>query len=70
MAGFKPLVINTPEPIIEGHITAKGRAQYLFEAFGAVAIILFVQVRRRLSTGDEYLNAVAQVIAEVYGMAP
>lgn len=67
VAEFKLLIINTPESVIEGRITTKGRIEYLFMAFGSLAM-LFIEVKYRLNTGDEFLDAVAQVIAEADGM--
>ncbi|KAL0635170.1 hypothetical protein Q9L58_005895 [Maublancomyces gigas] len=62
VALFKLLVRNTPESIIEGRLPTKVRIEHL-HAFGVVAI-LFIQVKFMLKTGKEYLDTVAQVIAE------
>lgn len=67
VAEFKLLIINSPESVIEGRITTKGRIEYLFKAFGSLAIV-FIEVKYCLNTGDEFLDAVAQVIAEADGI--
>jgi hypothetical protein len=52
-----------PESIMEGRIAQKERIEYHFKTFGAMAV-LFVEFKAKLSTCDECLNVVAQVIAE------
>lgn len=69
MAEFQLLIKNTPGSIIEGRLTKKGRIEYLFRAFGGIAM-LFIEVKYRLASSKEYLDAVAQVIAEADGPSP
>lgn len=63
------MIKNTPESIIEGRLTSRGRIEYLFRAFGGIAL-LFIEVKYNLMDGKEYLDAVAQVIAEADGKTP
>lgn len=61
------MIKNTPESIIEGRLTSHGRIEYLFLAFGGI-ILLFIEVKYNLPDGKQYLDAVAQVIAEADDM--
>jgi hypothetical protein len=64
---FSGLVFNTPETILEGRITTKGRIEYQFLTYGAVTIV-FIEVKLEIGSLPERLNCVAQVIAECDGM--
>ena len=54
---------NNPETIIEGRIGTRGRIEYFFKAFGAVAI-LYVEAKLKIGNDAERLDAIAQVIAQ------
>jgi hypothetical protein len=60
------LITNTPESIIPGRMTTKGRIEYHFKVFGGLSIV-FIEAKRQLGTATERLNAIAQVIAESDG---
>ncbi|TDL16569.1 hypothetical protein BD410DRAFT_795220 [Rickenella mellea] len=62
VAVFKSAIKNRPESIITGRITTKGRIEYHFKTFGALAI-LFVEVKHVIAP-NEKLDCIAQVIAE------
>lgn len=49
-----------------GRMTTRGRIDYQFRVCGALTI-LFIEVKPQTGSGDERLNAVAQVIAEADG---
>lgn len=66
VALFKLQVRNTPKSIIEGHLISNGGIKHLFQAFGDL-VMLFIEVKFILKTGKEYLDAVAQMIAEALG---
>lgn len=51
-----------------GCMSTRGRIEYQFKVCGALTI-LFMEVELRIGSGDERLNSVAQVIAEVDGMS-
>jgi len=68
VALFSGLVFNTPETILEGKITTKGRIKYQFLTYGGVTIV-FIEVKLEIGGSTERLNCVAQVIAECDGMA-
>jgi hypothetical protein len=58
---------NVPESVIQGRISTRGRIKYHFLVFGELSLLV-IEVKFRLGTGDERLNAIAQVIAECDGM--
>jgi hypothetical protein len=64
---FDLTILNTPESIIPGRMTTKGRIEYHFSVFGGLAILV-IEVKFTLGTADERLDAIAQVIAECDGM--
>lgn len=68
VAEFKFLIKNSPESIIEGRITRKGRVEYLFKAFGCYLMVFIETKQGYLSGGSEYMDAVAQAIAEADSM--
>jgi hypothetical protein len=57
---------NQPETMIESRIGTRGRIEYFFKTFGAVAI-LCVEMKLKIGNDDERLAAIAQVIAECDG---
>lgn len=57
---------NNPEAIVDGRIGTRGRIEYHFEAFGAVAI-LCIEMKLGVGNEEERLKAIAQVIAECNG---
>lgn len=61
VAQFHLLIQTTPESIMQGRITTKGRVEYQSKVCGALTI-LFVEVKLRLGSYDERLNAIAQVV--------
>jgi len=64
---FDGLVVNTPEAILDGRITTKGRIEYHFKTYGGVTVV-FIEVKLALGSKTERLDYVAQVIAECDGM--
>ena len=69
MALFSGLLFNTPETILEGKITTKGRVEYLFKTYGGITVI-FIEVKVNIGNPTERLNFFGQVIAEGDGMVP
>ena len=67
MALFSGIVLNSPETILEGRITTKGRIEYQFQTYGGVTVV-FIEVKLETGGFAERLNCVAQVIAECDGM--
>ena len=59
--------MNTPESMIYGRITTRGRIEYYFLVFGRLSILV-IEVKYKLGDADERLDAIAQVIAECDGM--
>jgi hypothetical protein len=57
---------NLPESIISGRISTKGRIEYYFRAFGSISILV-VEVKLKVGSATERLDAIAQVIAECDG---
>ncbi|RMZ82040.1 hypothetical protein DV736_g6643, partial [Chaetothyriales sp. CBS 134916] len=60
---FSGLLINTPEAILEGKMTTKGRIEYQFKIFGGVTVV-FIEVKMNVGNLTERLNCYAQVMAE------
>ncbi|KAI9786810.1 MAG: hypothetical protein M1839_005041 [Geoglossum umbratile] len=60
---FSGLVYNTPESLLEGRMTTKGRIEYQFSIYGGITI-LFIEVKLEIGGATERLNCYAQVIAE------
>lgn len=63
VALFKLTIVNTPESMIYGRITTRGRIEYYFLVFGGFSILV-IEVKYKLGDADERLDAIAQVIAE------
>ncbi|TDL16563.1 hypothetical protein BD410DRAFT_731203 [Rickenella mellea] len=63
VAIFEHAIINEHESIIYGRLTTKGRIEYHFKTFGAVAI-LFVEVKHLIRSLNDKMDAIGQVIAE------
>jgi hypothetical protein len=57
---------NLPESIFECRITTKDRVEYYFRAIGSIAT-LFIEIKPKTGSGQERLDAIAQVIAECNG---
>ena len=66
MALFSGIVYNTPETLLEGRFTNKGRIEYQFKVYGGVTIVL-IEVKADLGESNGHLDCVAQVIAECDG---
>jgi hypothetical protein len=66
VALFSGLLFNTPEAILEGKITTKGRIEYQFKTYGGVTVV-FIEVKLDIGNLRERLNCYAQVIAECDG---
>ncbi|KAF8808065.1 hypothetical protein BYT27DRAFT_7097515 [Phlegmacium glaucopus] len=54
---------NLPESSLHGRITNRGRIEYYFKSFGAI-VFLVIEIKLKIGSGQERLDAVAQVIAE------
>jgi len=59
---------NLPEPIFDGRVTTRGKIKYYFKAFGSIAA-LFIEVRLKIGSRKERMDAIAQAIAECDGQA-
>lgn len=60
---------NLPESIIDGRkVTSKDRVEYRFKAFGSISM-LFMEMKFKVGSAKERLDAIAQVIAEYNGQA-
>jgi hypothetical protein len=57
---------NKPETIIDGRIGTRGRIEYFFKTFGAVAV-LCIEIKLVVGNDEERLKVIAQVIAECDG---
>lgn len=66
MALFGFAFKNLPESTISGRIAMKGRIKHYFRAFGSVSV-LFIEIKLRIGSTKERLDAIAQVIAECDG---
>ena len=53
--------------MISGRIKTRGRIEYYFLAFGGLSILV-IEVKYKLGNANEWLDAIAQVIAECDGM--
>ena len=58
---FHGTIINRPEEIIQGQVTANGKIEHVFHAFSN-SVIVFIEVKADLGSSRD--DAVAQVIAE------
>ena len=63
---FSGLLLNTPETVIDGRLTTKGRIKYHFKTYGGVTVV-FVEVKLVIGSDAERIDYVAQVIAECDG---
>jgi hypothetical protein len=68
IAQFGFAFINLPESILDGRVTTRGKIEYYFKAFGSVAV-LFIEVKLKIGSRKERLDAIAQTIAECDGQA-
>jgi hypothetical protein len=59
---------NLPESTIKGRITIKGRVEYYFQTMGSIPVF-FIEIKFKIGSGKERLDAIAQVIAECGGQA-
>ena len=57
---------NYPETMITGRVGTRGRIEYFFKAFGALAI-LCIEMKLGVGNLKERLGAIGQVIAECDG---
>jgi len=67
VALFSGLLFNTPETLLEGKITSKGRIEYQFTIYGGITVV-FIEAKLDIGSSTERLNCFAQVIAECDGM--
>ena len=67
VALFSGLLFNTPETLLEGRLTSKGRIEYQFKTYGGITVV-FIEVKLDIGNLTERLNCIAQVIAECDGM--
>jgi hypothetical protein len=65
-AEFGRAIRNTPELLMKGRITTRGRIEYHFQAFNNMALV-FVEAKLKIGTYSERMDAIAQVIAECDG---
>ena len=63
---FNFAIKNTPETTLHNRISTKGRIEYQFVTFSGVTLV-FVEVMLGTGSREEYLNAIAQIIAESDG---
>ncbi|KAN0132310.1 hypothetical protein V8E53_009874 [Lactarius tabidus] len=63
VAEFGRAIRNTPELLMKGRITTRGRIEYHFQAFNNMALV-FVEAKLKIGTYSERMDAIAQVIAE------
>lgn len=63
---FNFTIKNTPETTLHNRISTKGRIEYQFVTFSGVTLV-FVEVMLGTGSREEYLNAIAQIIAESDG---
>lgn len=54
---------NLPESILDGRVTTRGKIEYYFKAFGSISA-LFIEVKLKIGSRKERMDAIAQVIAE------
>ena len=59
---------STPESIIPERITTKGHIEYQLRVFEGGLSVVYIEVKLQDGTGEEHLNAVAQLIAEADGL--
>ena len=64
---FNFAIKNTPETMLHGRISTKGRIEYQFVTFSGVTLLVFVEVKLGTGSREEYLDAIAQIIAESNG---
>jgi hypothetical protein len=63
---FSFMLRSNPETIIAGRIGTRGRIEYFFQAFGAIAI-LCIEMKLKVGNEEERLDAIAQAISECDG---
>lgn len=60
---------NRPEQLLDGEVTGRGRIEHQFLTFGAI-VVLFIEVKKDLLSGEKRLDQLAQVLAEADGLSP
>ena len=50
-----------------GRITTKGSIEYQLRVFEGLSVV-YIEVKLEVGTGEEHINAVAQLIAEADGL--
>ncbi|KAG8990184.1 hypothetical protein FRB90_001873 [Tulasnella sp. 427] len=60
---FRSAVVATPETILESRIATQGRVEHQFCTMNGITLLL-IEVKYKVGTPTDRLNAVAQVIAE------
>ena len=68
IAIFSSAFRNLSESVIKSHITTKDQVEYYFNMIGPIAV-LFKEVKHKIGSNKERLDAIAQVIAECIGQA-
>lgn len=63
VALFSGHLFNTPETLLEGKLTTKGRIEYQFTTYGGITVV-FIEIKLDIGSLTERLNCFAQVIAE------
>ncbi|KIL59239.1 hypothetical protein M378DRAFT_1068410 [Amanita muscaria Koide BX008] len=63
VAPFGSSIRNTPESLMNGRITTRGKIVYHFKTFGILTVV-FVEAKLKIGSTEDRLNAIAQVIAE------
>lgn len=63
VALFSGVLSNTPETLLEGRLTTKGRIEYQFKIYGVITVV-FIEAKIDIGNLTERLNCFAQVIAE------
>ena len=66
LSTFHGTMVNRPEEIVQGQLTASGKIEHVFSAFSA-SVIVFVEAKFEL-TGTRRDQAIAQVMAECDGL--
>ncbi|KAL4779198.1 hypothetical protein BJX76DRAFT_98620 [Aspergillus varians] len=60
---FGSAITNKPEGLLESKFSRRGRTEHHFVSVGSISIV-FIEVKRELSTGKARLDVIGQVLAE------
>lgn len=63
---FGSAIVNKPEGLLKSKFSKRGRIEHHFVSVGLISVV-FIEVKKELSTGKARLDVIGQVLAECAG---